>query len=343
MEKAITWLVINRTFYGTLLVNVDIVPTPSIQTAATDGARIYYNPDFIRKLPTKQKAAVLAHEALHILFGHCLAKKINKKKFNAACDYVVNETLKKDKFELPEGILLDSQYFNMTEESIYKILPDSAKPESEDLLPANETEAQNATERLNDISSKLAGAFNEEAIYKAEIKRSDMALAEKLKAYFIEAKGRATKSWIKPNKALLAKKKYLPSKGREKKFKAMIGIDVSGSINQHLLDRFLSAVESIRVTIPSEINVVQWATTVRKDEFFNEKQKLNPDLMVGGGTDANCIIDYYEKSNSDLLLVFTDMCFYPPKHTRKKVVWVTENKFAKPPYGIMIQMKGRHI
>lgn len=65
--------------------------TNVMSTAATDGKRYYWNPDFIRNLSIVGLRFVAMHEALHATFMHpsrCMGR--NPKLWNIAVDYIVN-------------------------------------------------------------------------------------------------------------------------------------------------------------------------------------------------------------------------------------------------------------
>ena len=80
-------------------------PTMDFPTAATDGKRVFYNPEYLAKLQPLERAFVLAHETYHAVWSHptrmknyAEAKKLgqlpyNGKFFNVCADYVINRNL----------------------------------------------------------------------------------------------------------------------------------------------------------------------------------------------------------------------------------------------------------
>lgn len=125
MTKAIAELVIDQRFYGTLIYGTKIeeavrVGGFPIDTMATDGKRIYYNPSFVEGLTLGEAKGVLCHEVMHIANAHHLRRgKRDQRLWNIACDYAINPLVLKSKLHLPADRLLNSAYENMSAEEIY--------------------------------------------------------------------------------------------------------------------------------------------------------------------------------------------------------------------------------
>ena len=106
LAAARTRILCNNGFYGLLIMHLPFALDDSIQTAATDGKRIYFNPDFLDKLTGKELDFVLLHELLHVVLRHLYRSKIfdeNSERANIACDIVVNSNIL-----LSKGMNLDS-------------------------------------------------------------------------------------------------------------------------------------------------------------------------------------------------------------------------------------------
>ena len=65
IQKARTALVLDHPFFGSLLFRLKDCECRSIQTMATDGVSLYYNPDFVETLDAATLAGTLAHEVMH--------------------------------------------------------------------------------------------------------------------------------------------------------------------------------------------------------------------------------------------------------------------------------------
>ena len=76
IQKARTSLILDHPFFGSLLFRLKGRECRSIQTMATDGVSLFYNPDFVETLNAATLAGTLAHEVMHpalrIEHGHGL-------------------------------------------------------------------------------------------------------------------------------------------------------------------------------------------------------------------------------------------------------------------------------
>lgn len=114
-------------FYTALIEELGIGLSDHVNTAATDGRKIWFNKKFLDTLDEEETAAVLLHETLHCAFRHIWRRgKRNHTKFNIACDYAINGIVD-ESFRLPKNALLDSKYYGMSAEMIYKTLPKMSK------------------------------------------------------------------------------------------------------------------------------------------------------------------------------------------------------------------------
>lgn len=89
-----TRILMNNGFYGLLLMHMKFALDESIETASTDGTRIYFSPKFMDELSDSELDFVLMHEILHVALRHCIrtGEKDNEL-FNIACDIVVNSNI----------------------------------------------------------------------------------------------------------------------------------------------------------------------------------------------------------------------------------------------------------
>ena len=94
IQKARTALLLDHPFFGSLLFRLGGRPSKSIQTMATDGVSLYYNPAFVETLNAAELAGVLAHEVMHpALQHHTRRGDRDQKCWNMACDYAINPLL----------------------------------------------------------------------------------------------------------------------------------------------------------------------------------------------------------------------------------------------------------
>ncbi|GIW89654.1 MAG: hydrolase [Pirellulaceae bacterium] len=103
------------------------VESSLVQTAATDGWYVYWNPGFFASLSPPERVGVWAHEVSHIIRQHVpRSRGLNVRKWNVATDYVINGILKNLGLSLPGWVLYDEKYDGWTEYEVYRALPDQS-------------------------------------------------------------------------------------------------------------------------------------------------------------------------------------------------------------------------
>lgn len=81
-------------FFGLLVQHLIFAVDDEIETACTDGERIYYSPSFCSKIDDDGLYYVTLHEVMHVVLGHCFrGVDAEHTLFNIACDIVVNSTI----------------------------------------------------------------------------------------------------------------------------------------------------------------------------------------------------------------------------------------------------------
>ena len=97
-------------------------------TAATDGNIVYFDPDFLASLNNSDKLFIIAHELMHIMFGHThrIKDKNGKERdldiWNIATDAIINANLERDGFKIKEGYVNMPEALNYNSEELYEKL-----------------------------------------------------------------------------------------------------------------------------------------------------------------------------------------------------------------------------
>ncbi|KKL89069.1 hypothetical protein LCGC14_1918360, partial [marine sediment metagenome] len=65
VDRCITRLLRQYPFWGSLTLGFEIQPSNSIPTMATDGIRLFFNPDYVEQQDEEILCTVLAHENGH--------------------------------------------------------------------------------------------------------------------------------------------------------------------------------------------------------------------------------------------------------------------------------------
>lgn len=137
----------NNGFYGLLLMHMIYSIDENCETAATDGRRIFFGPEFLDGLSDSELDFIMMHEILHAVLQHCFRQSCrDREQFNIACDIVVNSnillsedmdlkaiTLKKYGVSMhlaPDG----KEGYKYTAEQIYEMLPSSPSNRKSNLI-----------------------------------------------------------------------------------------------------------------------------------------------------------------------------------------------------------------
>lgn len=133
----------NHGFFGLLLMHMSFSLDENLETAATDGQRIIFSPDFMDELSDAELDFIMMHEILHIALQHCLrGTSYDQGIFNIACDIVVNSNILKENQMNKASITLKKygesmhiapdgkEGFNYTAEQVYHMLSDGKKKTS---------------------------------------------------------------------------------------------------------------------------------------------------------------------------------------------------------------------
>lgn len=126
ISKGRTMLILDHPFFGSLSLRLKIVKDPNGQITkdmATDGRAIYYNEEYVDKLPDDELLGMLAHLVMHPAMQHHTRRgNRDPKKWNKACDYAINGPLTEAGFKLPLNLPLDPRHTGKSAESIYTVI-----------------------------------------------------------------------------------------------------------------------------------------------------------------------------------------------------------------------------
>ena len=104
----------------------------NINTAATNGKVVIYNPKFLYSLSENEQIFVLAHEVCHVAFKHMYrGEGKNAKLWNTATDAVINALLKSDGLDIVEGGVGIPEAINYDAEEMYNKLLKEEKEKQE--------------------------------------------------------------------------------------------------------------------------------------------------------------------------------------------------------------------
>lgn len=136
ISKARSRLLMRHPFFATLLLRTPVEVTDlggHVQLAATDGEKIYYNPEFLEACSVEDVITVLAHEVGHDSLMHSLRVGTrNHDVFNQAADHAINLMLLDQGFKCPSSVpggwLADEKYKGWSADRIYDDLRRNPPP-----------------------------------------------------------------------------------------------------------------------------------------------------------------------------------------------------------------------
>ena len=92
IRQFIRLMLIERPFYGDILLRIPIIRDDSVPTACTDGRVIRWSESFFRTLTPQQRNYVLMHEVFHVLLMHPFRLEgKDHELWNIATDIIVNQ------------------------------------------------------------------------------------------------------------------------------------------------------------------------------------------------------------------------------------------------------------
>ncbi len=161
---------------------------------------------------------------------------------------------------------------------------------------------------------------------------------------FIENCNDGDYTWSTPNKRYISQDIYLPSR-KEPRIQVMaLAIDASGSVDDVLLSKFCTELESILEAYDTSLFIMYHDTKVQKHENYTRADRpLKLFAQGGGGTSYKDIPLYLEKEDihPSCLLWFTDFeCTLFPEEPSYPVLWISTNKSKQElPFGDIIYLK----
>ncbi len=160
---------------------------------------------------------------------------------------------------------------------------------------------------------------------------------------FIESCNDGDFTWSSPNRRYISQDIYLPSRKEPRIQVLALAIDASGSVDDKLLSKFCSELESILEAYDATLFIMYHDTKVQKHEIYSrEDRPLKIFIHGGGGTSYKEIPNYLEKENiqPSCLLWFTDFeCNLFPEEPPYPVLWIsTSTEKQTLPFGDVIQL-----
>jgi len=356
-------------YFGTLASKIDVVINDDIEAFKSDGQKLEINSDYLQNLELSEMEFVFANGAMHASLAHEMRKN-NRSGWlwQMATDMAVNDMLVKNDLDMPYGAQYRERFSGMYAEEIYAELKDDILRNDEDLeyeaydsddieQKENEQKEQNEQSSQEQLQEELLQEqlFAEEAIALLESKMQTGEAPATIERFFqlsdfgkvdwrdelriaLDKYFRDDYVVMPPSKKLLYSGIYLPSNVSQT-FRLVIAVDSSGSIDEVLLNEFLSEVNFLMTLVQNyQIELLICDEKIRSHKTFYSGDVLEVDVKGGGGTDF-CPVFHFINENFDdvkLLLYFTDLDgVFPQNSPDYEVKWVSVKR-KEIPFGNFI-------
>jgi len=306
--------------------------------AATDGNTLYFNPVNANKLPLDQCVGLLKHELLHVALMHNFRfGSRERRKFNKAADYVINDIVVSDGGAIPDGGCYEPAKYgkHQSEEEVYALMPSppdgggegkgtgkgkgGSDPFHDDLLPAPDQSPEAQQKAVGRIikAAQVAKAMGKLPSYiesaLGEILDARIPWEQEL-AEFLTEVSRNDFTFARPNRRFVYQDLYLPSAySQDSMGRLAVILDTSGSVSERELRRYVSeVVGAIEGTLPLALTIVYCDMEVQHVDHFddpNTDEVLETVKRHGcGGTDMTVALDWVDENIDDVkaCIVFTD-------------------------------------
>lgn len=127
LSKAKVKLMIKKdcAFFATLILQTPVywLTADEVDTAATDGKNLFFNPEFFLGLDPDERIFLVLHEVMHNVYNHGIRLGFrDRTTWNEAGDYVINDDLIQRGFKMPKDGLHDVGYRGMSADEVYEDL-----------------------------------------------------------------------------------------------------------------------------------------------------------------------------------------------------------------------------
>lgn len=371
VDRCIARLLTGYPFWGALVLGMEVEQDKSIPTMATDGVKLFYNPDYVLNQSEVILCTDLAHEGGgHKMFlDHLRRGNRDPQLWNVATDYRINLYLKDSGFQLGDDYLIDEKFRGMDAEEIYDYLlndpedPANQKAQaaggcgcgglhdcpSKNKKPGSESGPEDTSitnlgesEVMMQLAQARAFAKGQGKLPGSIDKLIEETLNPKISwkqilQRFMESCSQDDFSWQVPDRRFLHLDIYLPGMDSEGIEEFAIVLDTSGS-TASLIPQFLSEVSKITSTLKFKKLYVMYcdARVQHVDEYEASDLPIAPKKTYGGGgTDFRPPFAWFEERciNPKGLVYLTDTYGSFPSPPSYPVLWTVPEERMSVPFG----------
>ena len=337
--QAKTKLMLENPYFGTLVSSLSFEQNSNIASISHQNNKFIYNDEYLEVLTIDEITTHLANSAMHqALFHSTRGEGKISSIWKLASDYAINDLLIENGFVLPPLANYSSRFERLYAEEIYTILVGELDL-SEDEEPKEEQEQQTEQFQEEILNSEDYELLLEQLTNKLE-KQGDLPKGIER---FVKTKRQAQISWrdelyryvnshaksdyrmFPPSKKHLYRGIALPSIYGEE-LKIVVAVDTSASIDETLLELFLTELYEIMQIFPHYIiELIECDYQIQNITRLTPLEPLTTTLKGGGGTDFYPVFEYIENMHEDFkfLIYFTDgMGEFPKYEPIIDTLWV---------------------
>jgi len=325
-------------------------------TAATDGRVIYFGESFLKELNTNEILFVLLHELLHIILNH-LPRRLGRipKKFNIACDIVVNDLLIHHGYDYGKLPIVSGRAYGLNGETlhaeeIYDLLPYELTGDSFDDHSLWETISQAELKKI--IDKITQNSKGKSALYKRLIHQSDHQ-SPTLESVLKQFLSQAIPDYSFERLDYRFEEVLMPgfNHTHEKLENIWLVIDVSGSMSEEVISRLYGNLELIILQYPAvNLNVSFFSDILTDPQEIHSADDLKEafnQLDTTGGTEFSIIFERYHEifphQHPLANIIITDGYGRSPSLSLdpgNSTWWVLTNSSRfKPEFGTIVKME----
>jgi len=346
-------------FFGALALFADSRTTGEVETAATDGRRLFFNPSFMGSHTVAEQLGVLVHELLHAALRHVERRATaDPHLWNIAADIVVNGMIRKTNgLVLPASALIDGELEEFPVEEVYEILlkrdglPKRIRYLGGDLLRPSVDDAGTLRDHWNGALSQAAvvARMGGHGRLPAGIELAIAAVTDPpldWRAMLWRYLTKTPVDFLTYDRRFIGDGLYLDAMDGET-VRVAVCIDTSGSINSNELGRFLNEIRAILGAYPAiTVDLHTCDTKLRGPWKLDTPECPVPKIHGGGGTSFVPFFEGMEHAaaNPEVAVYLTDgYGDFPKQAPVFPILWVVTPGGLKSeafPFGETARMLG---
>jgi len=370
-EKALARRRGTAAFFADLALNLK-PESGTCQTAATDGKRLLYNPEWWMELSAHERIGIFCHEVMHCSNDHMGRRKgRSNKRWQIACDLAINGMIREAGYSLPDGGLFPGygEYADLEKglsaEEYYNLLGEDGEGEEEGngegdggdpggcgavLDSGKESPAERA---------KIAADWRQAVAQAVQIAKERGTLPDSIARMaeemltptvpwadvlreFVRSHARDDYSWKRPNRRFVSQGLYLPSLDSEMLGEIVVSIDTSGSVDPPTLAQFGGELTGILECFPCRLTTIYHHAAVYRVDTWNPGDgPIVFDKLQSGGTDHVPVFDKIEELGLEpaCMIALTDLyTAFPSNAPAFPVLWAVSGVKADAPFGQVLPL-----